>query len=850
MSGPRGWRVADAGSASPNQPRRSGVRQRRSEGRWRVGDPPDDRERSPDRTRWSAGGDRKPADLRLAGLAVGAWLSALAGLLLSARPALLVAALAAGGALAVAWWIRRPASPVPADPADADMPRWRHGWIVVSMLLGVVCGGVATAARLAVRDAAPLAELTAQRARVSAELTVRDDPRTVSSATGRPVTYLVSASLRWIAGPDERRMVVPARILVLGSDPGWRELLPGQRLVVTGRLSRPRGGDLTAAVLSTDTPPRRSGDPSWAQRLAGSLRAGLQRACAPLPREPGGLLPGLVVGDTSRLEPAVEDDFLTTGMTHLTAVSGSNVAVILGLVLAAARWIRAGPWLAALLCGAALVGFVILARPSPSVVRAATMGAIGLIALAAGRPRAAVPALGAALTVLVVVDPELAGDAGFALSVLATGGLLLLAPRWRDALCRRRVPAPVAEALAIPAAAQLACAPVVAGLSGTISLVAVPANLLAVPAVAPATVLGVAAAAVSPLWPTGAEALAWLGHWPAWWLVLVARHGARLPAGTLPWLGGVAGALLLGALTVALLVAARHPVVRRLVAVVAAAVVLGALPVRLVATGWPPSGWVVAVCAVGQGDSVVLPVGAGQAVVVDAGPTPAAVDRCLRRLGVRAVPLLVISHFHVDHTGGLDGVFRDRRVGAVVIPQWPEPDESRAAVHRTAAAHGVSVHAIGTGWAYSAGAVRLTLLGPPYPLRGTRSDPNNNSVVLRAEVSGTTILLTGDAEIEEQRALLERTPAGLLRAEVVKVAHHGSAYQEPAFLDAVRPAVALVPVGADNDYGHPSPAVLARLVRSGARVLRTDLDGDLAVVRADGRLAVAVRGLDPQDRHR
>nr|WP_234359145.1 ComEC/Rec2 family competence protein [Plantactinospora sp. BC1] len=782
---------------------------------------------------------RRPPDLRLAGLAVGAWLSALAGLLIGTGPAVLVAVLAGGAALVLAC---RSTRRLPAVPG-------RHGWVVVTVLLGVVCGSVATAARSGVRDAPSIARLAEERARVSAELVVREDPRPIGGVAGRPATYLLSTRLVWAAGEaGNDRVSASVRILVLASDPDWRGLLPGQRVTTTGRLAPPRGGDLTAAVLTVSTPPVLRGTPSWAQRAAGTLRAGLQRACAPLPTEPGGLLPGLVVGDTSRLEPAVEEDFLTTGMTHLTAVSGSNVAIVVGLVLLLARWGRAGPWLAAVLCGTALVGFVILARPSPSVVRAGTMGAIGLLALAVGRPRAALPALASAVTVLVLVDPELAGDPGFALSVLATGGLLLLAPRWRDALRQRGVPAGAAEALAIPAAAQLACAPVVAGLSGTISLVAVPANLLAVPAVAPATVLGVTAAVLSPFWPAGAEGVAWLGSWPAWWLVLVARYGARLPAGTLPWLDGVPGGLLLGALTVALLVAARRPPVRRLVAVVAAAVLVGALPVRLIATGWPPTGWVVVACAVGQGDSLVLPVGVGRAVVVDAGPDPGAVDRCLRRLGVREVSLLVVSHFHADHVQGVDGVFRGRRVAAVVVPQWLEPVEGRGTVERAASANGVPVGAAGAGWTYAAGPVTLTLLGPPHPIRGTRSDPNNNSLVLRAEVHGVSILLTGDAETEEQQALLEVVPVARLRADVLKLAHHGSAYQEPAFLDAVRPAVALVPVGADNGYGHPNAGVLARLSRAGARVLRTDEQGDLAVVEpGSGRLSVAVRGLDPGD---
>ncbi|GGM56421.1 competence protein ComEC [Micromonospora sonchi] len=783
-------------------------------------------------------GGGAPPDLRLAGLAVAAWLTALAGLHLDARRTLLVAVAAAGLAVLAALHL------LGAVGRPGALAR-RYGWIVVAILLGVLCGGAATSSRLAVRDAAPLRALLDEGARVTAELVVRDDPRAVRGGiVGRPPTLLVRARLVSVHGPAGQRVTVPARMLVLADDPGWRGLLPGQRLTTEGRLAEPRGGDLTGAVLTATGPPARIGSPSALQRAAGRLRAGLQQACASLPDEPGGLLPGLVVGDTSELPDTVEEDFRATGMTHLNAVSGSNVAIIVGAVLLLARWARAGPVLAAGLCGVALVGFVILVRPSPSVVRAATMGTIGLAALAAGRPRAAVPALAAAVTVLVLVDPDLAGDAGFALSVLATGGLLLLAPRWRDGLRRRGVPPGAAEALAVPAAAQLACSPVIAGLSGTVSLVAVPANLLVVPAIAPATVLGVLAATVSPFWPVGAELAAWLAHWPAWWLVLVARYGARVPAGNLPWPDGVSGALLLAGLTVALLVAARRPVVRRLVVVLTLAVVLGTVPVRVLAPGWPPTGWVIAVCAVGQGDTVVLPVAAGRAVVVDAGPDPGAADACLRRLGVRRVPLLLISHFHVDHTAGVAGVFRGRRVDTVLTPQWPEPAIGRDLVHTTAAAHGTPLVAAAAGWRYQAGLVDLVVLGPPYPMRGTRSDPNNNSLVVLATVGGVRILLAGDAETELQRELRERLPPDGLRADVLKVAHHGSAYQDPAFLDAVRPAVALVPVGAGNTYGHPSEAVLARLSRNGARVLRTDVDGDVAALVGPAGLAVVTGGVD------
>lgn len=777
-------------------------------------------------------------DLRLAGLAAGTWLSALAALRAPLAVMVWAAALAAPAAAVTALGLRR----IGLRRIDG----WRLGgwrWVAVAILLGVVCGAAGTAARVAVRDAAPIADLARNRAQVTAELTVREDPRRLSGTAGGPPSYLVGAHLTRVSDGASGSVRLSARVIVLAGNPAWAGLLPGQRVEARARIAEPRGGDLTAAVLSTSAAPRRIGAPPWPQRAAGSLRAGLQRACAPLPDEPGGLLPGLVVGDVSQLDPAVADDFRTTGMTHLNAVSGSNVAIVVGAVLLLARWARAGPKTAAIACALALVGFVILARPSPSVLRAAAMGSLALFALAAGRPRAALPALCAAVTVLVVVDPELAGDAGFALSVLATGGLLLLAPGWRDGLRRRGVPAGLAEALAVPAAAQVACAPVIAGISSTVSVVAVPANLLVVPAVAPATILGVLAAVVSPLWPAAAGFAAWLGSWPAWWLVTVARYGAAVPAGVLPWPGGPAGGLLLAALTVAIIVAARHRAVRLLIGVVAAAVVVGALPVRLVASGWPPSGWVLVACAVGQGDMAVLPVASGQAVVVDAGPDPVTTDRCLRQLRIQAVPLLVISHFHADHVGGVSGVFKGRTVRAVLTTAWPEPAAGLESVTQAAAAARTPVHVAAVGQTYTAGGVALSVIGPPQRLAGTRSDPNNNSLVLRTEVRGVRILLAGDAEEEEQQALLDAS--GDLSTDVLKVSHHGSAYQQPRFLDATDPAVAVVSVGANNRYGHPNPAVLERLRRQGARVMRTDLSGDVAAVWTRDGLAVVVHGLQP-----
>ena len=322
----------------------------------------------------------------------------------------------------------------------------------------------------------------------------------------------------------------------------------------------------------------------------------------------------------------------------------------------------------------ALVGFVILAGPEPSVLRAGVMGAVGLLALAIGRERAALPALGTAVVALVLWDPAMAVSFGFALSVLATAGLVLLAPRWADRLAARGVPRGLAEALAVPAAAHLVTAPVVAGMAGQVSLVSVVANLLAAPVVAPATVLGVLAALVAPVWPWFAELLVRVAGPEADWLILVARHAARVPGAVIGWPSGWWGGLLLVACVLLLVAALRRRRLRVLVGVALAGLLVVLIPIRVIAPGWPPPGWVMVACDVGQGDGLVLATAEpGRAVVVDTGPEPGPMTACLDRLDVSRVPLVVLSHLHADHVGGLDAVLADHAVGAVAVGPAREP---------------------------------------------------------------------------------------------------------------------------------------------------------------------------------
>jgi competence protein ComEC len=522
------------------------------------------------------------------------------------------------------------------------------------------------------------------------------------------------------------------------------------------------------------------------------------------------------------------------------SLGGTNCSILIGSALLVLRRFGVRPWICGAVGAFVLVVFVAVARPSPSVLRAALMAAIALAALASGRPRQALPSLSAALLALLVWDPELAGDAGFAMSVLATGALLLIAPQWADSLRRRRVPAGIAESVAVAAAAHLVTAPVIAAISGRVSLVAIPANVLAEPVVAIATILGFAAAVMSPLWLGPAALLAGLAGWPCRWLAWDANFFGGLHGAIVPWPGGVGGGLALATLAAGLLVVALRAGPRRALAAAAVTAVVVLIPVRSITSGWPAPNWIFVACDVGQGDALVLAAGPHAAVEIDAGPDPVAVDRCLHDLAVTDIPLLIFSHYHLDHVGGISGVFHGRHVGQVLTGPLADPPSGVQLVRAALLAHGLQITTPAVGQSFDIGRIHLDVLAPAVAFHNTRSDPNNSSLVLRATIDGKRILLPGDAEVEAQQSLL--ASGADLRADVLKVPHHGSAYSDPAFLAAVQAQVAVISVGLHNDYGHPSPLLLTEMARLGVPVRRTDRDGDVAVVDDNGSISTVVRG--------
>ncbi|WP_245240527.1 ComEC/Rec2 family competence protein [Streptomyces spiramenti] len=792
----------------------------------------------------------EPLDLRLVPPAIAAWAAAALCLQLptgTVVPLVVVAWLAALALLAPALRRRR-ALTVTATLA----------------LLAAAAAGTSAGLHAAAARSGPLPQLAEREALVEVDVTVTGDPRMARPKPGawtRPLLITATADRLITAEGGSTEIRTPILLIVSQPHEAWKQLLPTTRLRITARAAQPTGsGADIAAVLFVRgaAPPETVDDPTTVQRLAGALRERLREAVADLPADPKGLLPALIVGDASQVPDDLDEAVRATDLTHTIVVSGAHLSLLLAVVIGtpttASRAERGGlaarlglPLRAtALLGGAVVIGFVILCRPGPSVLRAAVCGAIALLAIATGRRRSLLPALAAAALLLILHDPTHAVSFGFLLSVLATAALLVIAPPWSLALRRKGLPPRLAEGLAVALAAQLVCAPVVAVFSARVSLVAVPANLLAELAFAPVLVLGWAAMMAAPVALPLAQALAWLASWPARWIATVARTGASLPGAEFGWPDGWWGAALLAGLSVALIVLARR--LRRRPWTAAACsllLLLAALrpqPLEQWISGWPPPGWRVAACDVGQGDATVLAAGPGSAVVVDAGPDPRAVDDCLRALGVRHVPLVVLSHFHADHVAGLSGVLEGRSVGAIRTTATRLPESQVREVESVAAEFGVPVEPAAAGDRGVVGhELSWEVLWPP--VAEVIPDANDASVTLLVRTAGMTVFLPGDLEPTAQQRLLVSQPA-LSVVDILKVPHHGSAYQEEALLRRLSPRWAIVSAGADNSYGHPDPATLATLEEMGATVLRTDLHGSLALTTR-GATAIPTRRPPP-----
>jgi competence protein ComEC len=572
------------------------------------------------------------------------------------------------------------------------------------------------------------------------------------------------------------------------------------------------------------------------------LGEALKRA---LPEPESALARGILLGQRASIPADLTDDLNRAGISHLIAISGENVAIVAGVLVASLAWLigRRPATAAAILL---VLLYAVFVGASPSVLRAAVMATLMLGATLAGRPGSALGAVTLAAAVLVVWQPLVVEDVAFQLSFAATLGIILASKRMQDLLKPRLgwLPGPLADFLAenvaITTSASLAVLPVIAASFGRLSLVSLPANLLA----APAFVLalgGSLLAAVAGLIDADLGRLAGeLAYLPLTYLVRLGRFASEVPMASVEIRGfglaeSVASYALLGVIWLYLrdrpAPEVEMPAYRPLrpVLMASATLVLVGSIVWLGALQTSPNRLRVTVLDVGQGDAILIETPAGQNILVDGGPSGTRIAQALGRVlpaADRHIDLMVLTHAQDDHVSGLVEVAQRYDVGAALAGPLEGETEAYQAWRDELVRTGVPLFTPQAGQQIDIGdGARIEVLWPQQNLlRGTVDDFNNNSVVLRLVYGGLSFLLTGDLAADGEQALLD-SPADL-HATVLKVGHHGSdGSTTPAFLDAVDPSLAVISVGAENTYGHPSPSTRLRL--AGVPLLRTDYNGDV-----------------------
>ncbi|GAA4192727.1 ComEC/Rec2 family competence protein [Gryllotalpicola kribbensis] len=765
-------------------------------------------------------------DLRLVLPAVAAWATA----------GVLVAAPGAGWRVAVGCGIA-----AGAIAAGGFLARSRFAGMLGAAALVAGAAGLAAAA---VAVAAPVRHPAALDSAADGHAVVM--LATVDSGTrsapgspfgkGERVSFRVTATTLE-AGRARIAGRVPA--LVYADRAGASPVI-GARLRIVGTAKAEAPEDDVAVVLYADEWRAVAAPPGWLA-WADGLRSAFSAATARLPGDGGELLPGLVIGDDTRVGADLDADMKASSLSHLTAVSGSNCAVIIAGLLGIGGAIGLSRAARVTIALIGLAGFVVLVTPGASVLRAAVMAAIVVLGAALGRPGRALPALALAVLVLLVANPWLARDYGFALSVVATAALLVLAPPIAARL-ERWLPRWLAIGLSVPLAAQLACQPVLVLLNPAVPLYGVVANMLAEPAAPVATVVGLLGCLLVPLSPALAAPLLSAAWGPAAWIAGVARTSTQLPASALPWPPGAVGFGLAAVLTLGTLaVVARARSawgrrVRRGVGGASALLIVVALALQagpaVAARAAMPRDWVVGLCDIGQGDAVVLKSGASFALI-DTGPEPEPLARCLDLLGIRHLALLVLTHYDADHVGGLDAVAD--MTGTAVIGTPPPDDPAAARRVRELREHGVAIRFGVRGDQGSLGALRWQVLWPDGAHPGM-STSNEGGVTLSVDGQGARMLFLADLDEKAQNALLG--DGGLGPVDVVKVAHHGSADQSARLYGVLHARLGLISCGSGNSYGHPTATALDLLRAAGTQVARTDLEGTLLVTARAGRLAL------------
>lgn len=611
----------------------------------------------------------------------------------------------------------------------------------------------------------------------------------------------------------------------------------GQRFEGTFRLKPSHRDSPKFALVQTSSLEVLSQQSSWLDELRENF-ASTARAITP---DSGALVAGLAIGDDSALSRQMLTRMKTLSLTHLTAVSGANCAIVIGGVFLLLKRVGSRRFVTLTLSLLALVLYVAVVGFEPSVIRAAVMASVVLLCAFAGRRMPPTVALSWAVILVLTIWPSMVTSLGFWLSVVATAAILLIAPTLYKRLSTR-MPAGFALGLAVVISAQLWCLPMLVNLSGGLPTYSVLANLLAEPLVAPITVLGILALITGMVFPPLAALLYWLASFAACGIEVVSNL-ALLPAATVWWPEGALGVALMvvtvGAISLMIISRMRRQAIAAIALVALTFVSFSGSAVAR-SQSWPGTDWQVVSCDVGQGDATVIR-SSNQTMLIDVGRDPEPIARCLENLGISRIDVLLLTHFDADHVGGLAGALERAQIGQALISPFDDDRPQVAVALDQLAEAGVSVSTAEVGDRGTLGDASW-LVAAPEPRAAGAEDSNDASVILRVETSQWLLLAFADAgeraqmrTVRLRNSMLNRSPGKPL---IVKVSHHGSADQYAELFEDLRPEVALFSVGESNSYGHPTKRALEIFENAGSAVFRTDHQGAIALNMLDGALNV------------
>jgi len=558
------------------------------------------------------------------------------------------------------------------------------------------------------------------------------------------------------------------------------------------------------------------------------------------------LLPGLILGDTRNQSLALSQDMKNSGLTHLTAVSGGNIAILLLAIIWLCQKFRFTIKKQIVTGLFTLIIFALLVRTEPSVVRASLMGAISLLGLFTGTRRHGISALVTTICIALLVDPNLAVSWGFCLSVFATAGLLVFTRPFANKISELvpRIPESLSVLIAVALSAQISTAGLIAGFSGQITLWSIPANLLASPVIPFVTILGYLSLVFSNFYTPFAYLFGYLAAFFANWIGFLAHYFASNETSIIHVPKGIIGFLLisfimaLSAFLIFLVTKTKIENKRTLVISIFLIIISSLILKTKDVKNWPIRNWQFVMCDVGQGDGLVLKDSTGKVLVVDVGPNGQLMNDCLKKLGVKTIDVLMLTHFHADHVEGLELVKNRHKIQKVYLTWIEDPVYE---VERTKQLlNDVLTFHIKSGEVISLGELKIQCLWPTKIKMNLGSIPNNSSLVNLVTIKNASFLLTGDIEPPAQEAIqkLWKIP----QVDVVKVPHHGSKFQDVNFPKWTRARIALISVGQENSYGHPAKLTLDLYRDSGMQVLSTDEVGSIAIgISADDSIQVSTK---------